>query len=211
MDIAEPLLASNAGNKYVLVVIDYFSKWSEIYPIANQEAKTIAKVFVNNWVTRFGTPIELHSDQDRNFETSIFQEVCQIFGINKTRTTPVHPQSDGMAERFNRTFQEHLRKVIDNNQQDWDEHIPIFLMAYRSAVHNTTALPPPKILFGSNLRLPADLKFGTPPNVQRTETEYVARLRHTCNAVFEEYGSQLLSMRLIGPSLSELPLLRSKI
>uniref|UniRef100_A0A1B0FF49 RNA-directed DNA polymerase n=1 Tax=Glossina morsitans morsitans TaxID=37546 RepID=A0A1B0FF49_GLOMM len=118
MDISGPFLSSNAGNKYVLVLIDYFSRWSKVYPITDQEANTIAKVFVNNWVTRFGTPIELHSDQSRNFESSIFQEVCQIFDINKTRTTPLHPQSDGIDERFNRTLQEHLRKVIDDNQQD---------------------------------------------------------------------------------------------
>uniref|UniRef100_A0A1B0GD99 Integrase catalytic domain-containing protein n=1 Tax=Glossina morsitans morsitans TaxID=37546 RepID=A0A1B0GD99_GLOMM len=74
-----------------------------------------------------------------------------------------------MDQRFNRTLQEQLRKVIDENQQDWDEHLPIFLMAYRA---KQTALPPAKILFVSNLRLPADLKFGTPSNVQRTETEY---------------------------------------
>uniref|UniRef100_A0A1A9VHR6 Integrase catalytic domain-containing protein n=1 Tax=Glossina austeni TaxID=7395 RepID=A0A1A9VHR6_GLOAU len=92
MDIAGPFPASNAGSKYVLLVIDYLSKWSQVYPIAKQEARTIAKVFVNNWVTRFGTPVELHSDQGRNFEASLFQEVCQIFGINKTRTTPWHPQ-----------------------------------------------------------------------------------------------------------------------
>ncbi|XP_037897301.1 uncharacterized protein LOC119642276 [Glossina fuscipes] len=177
MDIAGPFPASNARNKYVVVVNDYFSKWSQVYSIANQEAKTIAKVFVNNWVTWFGTPIELHSDQGRNFESSIFQEVRQMFSINETRTTPLHLQSDGMFERFNRTLQEHLRKVIDNNQQDWNEQIPIFLMAYRSAVHNTTAVPSVQILLGSNLRLPADLKFGKTPNVQRIETEYIARLR----------------------------------
>uniref|UniRef100_A0A1B0GEE5 Integrase catalytic domain-containing protein n=1 Tax=Glossina morsitans morsitans TaxID=37546 RepID=A0A1B0GEE5_GLOMM len=129
--------------------------------IANQEVKTIAKVSANYVL---GNPIELHSDQGRNFESSIFQEGCQIFGINKTGRTLLHSQSGGMVERFNRTLEEHLRKVIDDDQQDWDEHIPIFLMAYRSAVNNTTALPPAKILFGSNLRLPADMKFGTPPD-----------------------------------------------
>ncbi|XP_037896712.1 uncharacterized protein LOC119641894 [Glossina fuscipes] len=144
MDIAGLFPASNAANKYVLVVIDYFSKWSEVYPIANQEPV---------W----------------NPHRAAFRP--------RTRTTPLHPQSEGMVERFNRTLQGHLRKEIDDNQQNWDENIPIFFIAYRSSVHNTTALPPAQILFGSNLRLTADLKFGTPPNVQRTETEYVSRLR----------------------------------
>lgn len=160
MDIAGPFPQSTSGNKYVLVVIDYFSKWPEVYPIPNQEATTVANAFVNNWVTRFGVPMELHSDQGRNFESTTFKEVCDSFGIRKTRTTPLHPQSDGMVERFNRTLEEYLKKVVDKNQKDWDEQIPMFLMAYRSARHDTTAMTPAMTIFGTDLRLPADLKFG---------------------------------------------------
>ena len=110
MDVAGPFPITDNGNKYVLVVMDYFSKWPEVYPIPNQEAKTIANVIVDNWISRFGVPMELHTDQGRNFESVVFQEVCQILGINKTRTTPLHPQSDGMVERFNGTLEEYLAK-----------------------------------------------------------------------------------------------------
>jgi hypothetical protein len=64
-----------------------------------------------------------------------------------------------MVERFNRTLEEHLRKVVDKCQRNWDKHIPMFLMAYRSAVHETTAHSPAKVIFGTDLRLPPDLKF----------------------------------------------------
>ncbi|CAD7002082.1 unnamed protein product [Ceratitis capitata] len=66
MDVAGPFPMSKQGNKYVLVVMDYFSKWSEVYPIPIQEAKTVADAFTNNWVIRYGAPIEWHSDQGRN-------------------------------------------------------------------------------------------------------------------------------------------------
>lgn len=80
-----------------------------------------------------------------------------MFDINKIKP----PQSDELVERFNGKHQENLGKVIDDNQQHWDNRVPIFLMAYRSAMHSITALAPAKILFGSNPRLHADLKFWT--------------------------------------------------
>lgn len=156
MDITGPFPTSMNGNKYMLVVIDYFTKWPEVYAIRNQEAVTVADTLIQGWISRFGVPLELHTDQGRNFESQVFQDVCKTLNINKTRTTPLRPQSDGMVERFNRTIKEHLAKVINSDQKDWERHIPLFLMAYRSAVHESTGIPPAKVLFGSNIRLPSD-------------------------------------------------------
>ena len=181
MDVAGPFPTSTAGNKYLLVVMDYFSKWPEVYALPNQEAKTVAEAFVENWITRFGVPVELHSDQGRNFESSIFQEVCTLLGIHKTRTTALHPQSDGMVERFNRTLEEHLRKIVDKDQRNWDKCIQMFLLAYRSAKHETTGYTPAKIIFGSDLRLPADLKFGTNPTAVRNDGDYCSALKEEMN------------------------------
>ena len=98
IDVAGPFPRSNLGNKYVLVAMDYFTKWPEAYAIPNQEAITVAQVLVDNMFTRFGVPLELHSDQGRNFESAVFKKVCDILRISKTRTTPLHPQSDGMVD-----------------------------------------------------------------------------------------------------------------
>ncbi|UYV73470.1 K02A2.6-like [Cordylochernes scorpioides] len=162
IDVAGPFPVTEDGNKYLLVAMDYFTKWPEVYAIPNQEAATVARVLVDNLICRFGVPLELHSDQGRNFESEIFRELCQVLGIWKTRTTPLHPQSDGMVERFNKTMVEHLSKVVEQNQRDWDRRLPLFLMAYRAAIHETTGQTPAKVMFGRELRLPCDLEFGTP-------------------------------------------------
>lgn len=110
-------------------------------------------------------------------------------GIKKTRTTALHPQSDGMVERFNKTMEEHLSKVVEDHHQDWDQHLPLFLMAYRAAVHDTTGLTPAKIVFGKELRLPCDLVFGSPNNEEMEAQDYADMLREklrTIHAVASE-------------------------
>ena len=105
LDIMGPLPTTESGQKYILVVGDYFTKWTEAFPLPNQEAKTVAEKLVNEVISRFGAPERIHTDQGRNFEAQLFKEMCNLFSIEKTRTTPYHPQSDGMVERMNRTIQ----------------------------------------------------------------------------------------------------------
>ncbi|PNF18926.1 hypothetical protein B7P43_G15981 [Cryptotermes secundus] len=120
------------------------------------EDSTKAEVLVANFFCRFGIPRELHSDQGRNFESHLLKEVLQHLGVSKTRTTPLHPQSDGMVERYVKTIEEHLRKVVTSHQRDWDERLPLFLLAYRASSHDTTGLTPVGLVFGRELRLPCN-------------------------------------------------------
>ena len=141
LDILGPLPTSKRGNKYILIVGDYFTKWVEAYPLQDQRAEIIAMVFVQKFVSRFGVPLQLHSDQGRNFESVLFNDVCNLLGVDKTRTTALHPQSDGMVERFNRTLENQLAVFVEKHQQDWDDHVPLILLAYRSAVHEVLGKP----------------------------------------------------------------------
>ncbi|GFU52859.1 retrovirus-related Pol polyprotein from transposon 412 [Trichonephila clavipes] len=94
--------------------MDYFTKWPEVYPIPDQEAPTVAEAVVQHWISRYGVPLQLHSDQGRNFVSAVLKGVCELLGIDKTKTTPLHPQSDGMVERFNRTI---LNNLTDGLQE----------------------------------------------------------------------------------------------
>jgi transposase InsO family protein len=105
--------------------MDYFTKWPEVYAIPNQEASTVADTLVTNFC-RFNVPMELHSDQGWNVKSRLMQEVLERLGVSKTRTTPLHPQSDEMVERYVKTIEEHLRKGFSTHQRVWDERLPIF-------------------------------------------------------------------------------------
>ena len=75
VDIASPFPVTEAGNKYIMIVSDYFSKWPETFAIPNQETTTVAKMLINNWISRFGVPMKIYSDQGRNFDSNLFQKV----------------------------------------------------------------------------------------------------------------------------------------
>lgn len=187
IDVLGPLTRSKRGNKFLLVIGDYFSKWMEAIPIPDQEATTIAKHLVERVVTIFGVPLELHSDQGSNFESQVFQELCKILGIHKTRTTPLRPQSDGMVERCNRTINNMLSAFVASHQRDWDEYVYLLMLAYRSAVHETTGVTPNEMVFGRQVTLPLDLIIGRPDNSTSFDTcsEYVLRLEEKIVEIHE--------------------------
>lgn len=111
--------------------------------------------------------MQIHSDQGQTFESEVFKEICQILGIDKTRTTPYRPQSDGMIERANRTIENMLATFVSKNQKDWDDLIPLLMLAYRSATHEATRVSPNEMVFGRSATLPVDLVLGRPDPVFR--------------------------------------------
>uniref|UniRef100_A0A8C5D4N0 Gypsy retrotransposon integrase-like protein 1 n=2 Tax=Gouania willdenowi TaxID=441366 RepID=A0A8C5D4N0_GOUWI len=179
VDLMGPLNETERHNRFILVVQDYFSKWVEAYPVPNELATTVAEKIVSEWVCRYGAPRALHSDQGSNFESAVFRGMCELLGIEKTRTTPFHPQSDGQVERFNATLQKALATMSERCHWDWDLMIPYSLMAYRATKHSSTGLTPNMMLFGREITEPVDLVVGLPPgeNDINTIPEYVMQLR----------------------------------
>ncbi|KAK2899936.1 hypothetical protein Q8A73_013065 [Channa argus] len=188
VDILGPFPTTEAGNRYILVAMDYFTKWPEAYAVPDQTATTAAQRLVEDMFSRFGVPEELHSDQGRNFESQLFAEVCQRLGVRKTRTTPLHPQSDGLVERFNRTLATQLAILTSRHQKDWDQHLPLVLWAYRTAVQESSQCTPATLMFGRELRTPVDLVFGPPPEPEITggpELDYLRRLKERLSVVHQ--------------------------
>lgn len=112
--------------------------------------------------------MEIHRDQERNLESGLFHGLCSLLGMVKTRITLMHPQSDAMVERFNLSLVKGLAKVIQLHQRRWGEWILLFLLALRTAQHDSIKNALAEMLFGRQLlKLPIDLKLGSPP--QRVE------------------------------------------
>ena len=186
LDILGPLPVTDKGNKFVLVITDLYSKWTEAFGVPDQEAKTIANVFLNEFVCRFGTPLQILSDQGRNFESQLFQELCKLLKIDKIRTSPLHPQSNGVVERFNRTLGNMLAMFCENQQRSWDEHLPKVMMAYRSAINSTTNYTPNQIVLGRNIVLPLQAFTVHPSKEGVSIDQYVANLQQLITQIHED-------------------------
>ncbi len=167
VDIFGPLPISENGNEYIIVLCEYFSKWVEAWAVPNHTALTVADKLVTEFFARFGCPRQLHTDQGREFEFELFATICERFGIQKTRTTPYRPNSDGLVERFNRTLKQMLRIFASENPNDWDNHLPFILMAYRSTQHKSTGCTPNLLFLQRETNCPLDLMVGPPPNTIR--------------------------------------------
>ena len=185
LDILGPFPTSTQGNKYILVVMDQFTKWVEAYALPDQGAETTARALVYEFISRYGAPLTIHTDQGRNFESELFRRVCSLFEVTKTRMTPYHPASNGLVERFNRTLLQMLRSYVQLDQRDWDVHLPLLTAAYRATTHASTGLTPNKLMFGREVQMPGDIAMdprlvgpdGDIPAFAADLTERLARLQ----------------------------------
>ena len=119
MDLLDMSVTSAKGNRYVLVMVDCFSRWTEACPLSDKTAISVADAFFSNIVCRFGMPSVIHSDQGREFENKVMHELCILGGAHKTKTTPCHPESDGLVERFNRTLLMMRAMFAGEHKDDW--------------------------------------------------------------------------------------------
>ena len=186
VDILGPLPMTETGNSYILVVGDHFTKWMEAYSIPNQEAKTVANKLIDEFFCRYSTPEQLHSDQGAQFQSNLVAEVCRILKIGKSRTTPYHPQCDGVVERFNRTLLDMLATTTGNHPHDWEIHLRKVCLAYNTSVHSTTGYSPFYLMFGHQARLPIDIMCGTTkPSTNTTYGDFASRMQHTLEEAYD--------------------------
>ena len=187
MDVMGPLPISARGSRFVLVIMDYFTKWAEAYPLPNQEAETIAEVFVTQFACRYGVPLTLHTDRGKNFDSKVLQSICKLLEIDKTLTSGYHPQSDGLVERANRTIENIISKYVQYDQKDWDVHVPYALMAYRASPQETTGLSPNFLMFGREVGIPLSILAGKVPGStgEVSEAEYTLKVRERLEEAFE--------------------------
>ena len=178
IDILGPLSKTPHGNTVILMLIDQFTKWIECFPLPDQSAELVAKTIVDEFFTRMGTPLEIHSDKGSNFVSNLFSTLCVLLQITKTRTTSYRPCSNGQIERMNRQVLQMIRCLRDKNIRDWDSYLPHIAGAIRATVSRSTGFTPNKLMLGREVYKSADLLFGTDKanRVSKTPPVYVVHL-----------------------------------
>ncbi|GFY33633.1 hypothetical protein TNCV_4593451 [Trichonephila clavipes] len=146
------------GYKYCLTIIDRYTRcvcvWPEVIPTEDMLAETTARALLNGWISRFGTPVTITTDQGTNFESSLMRELTNMMGSHRIHSASYHPQSNGMIERFHR----HLKSaIIAHEDTGWTDILPIVLLGLRSAMKNDLKATSSQLVYGTTLRLPSDL------------------------------------------------------
>ena len=187
-------LEPSKGNiENILVITDHYTKYAQAYPTKNQSAATTAKILFENFIVHYGFPAKIHSDQGGSFENQIMKHLCKITGNDKVRTTPYHPMSNGLTERFNRTLLGMLGTLENHQKANWKKYIAPLVHAYNCTKHDSTGYTPHYLMFHHHPRLPVDLVFQTGRNqeVPKSYPEYVKSLKKRL-----EHAYQLASKRI---------------
>lgn len=183
---------SRDGFEQVLVLTDVFSKFTQVVPTRDQRASTVAGVLLKEWFYRFGVPARLHSDQGRCFESAIVHQLCDLYQIQKTRTTPYHPQGNGQCERFNRTMHNLLRTLSTEQKHHWPQYLPQLVFSYNTTVHQTTQESPHFLMFGQEPQLPVDFLLGRIPGPQSgSVSQWVQEHQRRLEVVFGSVRDRL--------------------
>ncbi|XP_065416479.1 uncharacterized protein LOC135974099 [Chrysemys picta bellii] len=156
MDLVGPLPKSAAGFQYILVLVDYASRFPEAIPLRSITARTIAGELLKIFA-RVGLPREILTDQGTNFTSQLLRQVCALLDIKQLRTSVYHPQTDGLVERFNRTLKSMLRKFPAEDLRHWDQFLPPLLLAIREVPQTSTKFSPFELLYGRRPRGLLDL------------------------------------------------------
>ena len=180
-DYLGPLPLTKSGNRYILVLTDHFSKYVEVLAVPDQTAEVGANKILNEFIARWGCPLSILSDQGRNYESHVFKELCRMLEVRKIRTSPKNPRCNGQAERYNKTLVRMIKAYLGGEQGDWDLHLGCLAGAYRATPHESTSLTPNLLTMGREVRLPAELIFGSSTTMDGVEItsygDYVDMLR----------------------------------
>ena len=153
IDIVGPLNETGRGNKYIVVAVDYFTKWVEAKALKEATANEVTEFLWEDIICRHGCPKKIISDRGTHFNNKLMEKLTERCGINHRLSTPYHPETNGLVERFNRTLCESLAKL---GGQDWDRNIPSVLFAYRTKKHKSSNMQPFYITYGREAKIPLD-------------------------------------------------------
>ena len=163
--------------KNVMVMQDHFSKYVVAYVVKDQTARTAAETLRNGYFSLFGAPAYLVSDQGKAFTSHLISNLCELYGVQKLRTSPYHAQTNGQVERMNQTIIHMIGKLDEDKKAKWSEHLPEIMLAYNGTRSAVTDFSPYFLIFGRKSRMPVDYLFPTirdSPHQTRMEVSVAA-------------------------------------
>jgi len=173
VDLMGPFPRSPRSNEFLLVFVDYCSKWVELFALWSSKTHLITNILIKEMFTRWGTPVYLVSDRGPQFTGQLLSDTCKRWGVVQKLTTAYHPQTN-LTERVNRTLKTMIASFVHDNHRDWDKWLPEFRYAINSAWQESTALTPAEIALGRKLKGPLErlvLKAPNPDHVAYTTIE----------------------------------------
>ncbi|XP_076446988.1 uncharacterized protein LOC143284205 [Babylonia areolata] len=192
VDLVGPIHPSSTrGHHYILVMVDYATRYPEAVPLRSIDAPTVAEALWQMW-TRVGVPDQVLSDQGTQFMGNVMREVHQLLGIKGLFTSPYHAQANGLVERFNATLKKMLQRLCIKRPRDWDRLVPAVLFAHREVPQESMKFSSFELLYGRTVKGPMSIlrwvwtqedSQGDDPT--HTESEYVVDLRNRVKEVCE--------------------------
>lgn len=196
MDIVGPLEKSSAGHRYILFVYYYTTRYPEAFPVRTITMPKVIHALIQLF-SRVGIPEAILTDQGINFTSRLMKQLHQQLGITAVRTSPYHPQTDGLVERFNQTLKNTLRKFVTDTGRDWDKWLPFVLFAYGEVPQASTGFSPFELLYGWQVQGPLDLlkKAWIAPadkTEERSIVNFILEMRNRLERYREEAKENLL-------------------
>ena len=176
IDLVGPFKATPRFNRYILTMVDYFSRWTIFVPLKESKAKDVVDAVMEHLVHKFGAPRAFLSDKGRQFSGGLFQRVLSRLQVRYSSTTGYHPQTNGRTERVHRVLNSMLATQVNRHHTDWDEYVSASAWAVNTSWSRKTGLTPFEILFGTPARVPSQVLYGSRAEVQVDAKEYNLRL-----------------------------------
>jgi len=189
IDFVGPLPLTANNNRYIIVAMDYLTKWPEARPVPRATAEITAQFIYEEIICRHGCPQVILSDRGTHFNNNLIEKLLKNFQITHQFSSPYHPQTNGLVERFNRTLCESLAKLVEQTNE-WDKFVAPVLFAYRTSTHATTKQTPFYLTYGREVTLPIDNLSETIETIEERIKNILEKLPDERNKAKNRIGEQ---------------------